>query len=189
MALSRLQAIFACLACLQTPVDTYSNEKQALLAAGSSRSVVQVADDVVSGIIHTSVSGNALRMKLDSIVGTRGWTENLAKWILEKLTQALQDAHRELGPIVRDAFHKAWEVARSIKDFVIEHRIMSTIIALGVLCIVAPWVIEALGFAELGPVEGTFASAWQSTYGGLVPKGSMFSFFQRLGMTWRPILV
>jgi hypothetical protein len=50
--------------------------------------------------------------------------------------------------------------------------------------VIAPWVIEALGFAELGPVEGTFASWWQSTYGGLVPKGSLFSFFQRLGMVW-----
>jgi hypothetical protein len=50
--------------------------------------------------------------------------------------------------------------------------------------IIVPWVIEALGFAELGPVEGTFASWWQSTYGGLVPKGSLFSFFQRLGMVW-----
>jgi hypothetical protein len=68
--------------------------------------------------------------------------------------------------------------------------------------IIAPWVIEALGFAELGPLEGmsrlqcclvsakltyaagSFASWWQSTYGGLVPKGSLFSFFQRLGMVW-----
>jgi hypothetical protein len=31
---------------------------------------------------------------------------------------------------------------------------------------------------------GSFASWWQSMYGGLVPKGSLFSFFQRLGMIW-----
>ena len=36
-------------------------------------------------------------------------------------------------------------------------------------------------FCELG----SWAAAWQSEYMGLVPKGSLFSFFQRLGMTWK----
>ena len=31
---------------------------------------------------------------------------------------------------------------------------------------------------------GTFAAAWQTRYAGYVPKGSLFSFFQRLGMVW-----
>lgn len=140
-------------------------------------------------------------MRLDTIVGTNGWTENLAKWILEKLSLALQKGQDELGPTVKEAYHKAWEVARSMEGFVVEHPVFCTVVALGVLvscqfctemracanvlqAIIAPWVIEALGFSELGPVEGTFASWWQSTYGGLVPKGSLFSFFQRLGMVW-----
>jgi hypothetical protein len=37
---------------------------------------------------------------------------------------------------------------------------------------------------------GTFASSWQRTYAGLVPKNSLFSFFQRLGMVkWHWVLV
>jgi hypothetical protein len=37
---------------------------------------------------------------------------------------------------------------------------------------------------------GTFASWWQSAYAGLVPKRSLFSFFQRLGMVkWHWVLV
>ena len=32
---------------------------------------------------------------------------------------------------------------------------------------------------------GTFAAWWQSTYGSSVPAGSLFSFFQRLGMVWK----
>ena len=33
---------------------------------------------------------------------------------------------------------------------------------------------------------GSWAARWQATYMGFVPKGSLFSFFQRLGMTkWR----
>ncbi|KAF2263400.1 hypothetical protein CC78DRAFT_581489 [Lojkania enalia] len=43
----------------------------------------------------------------------------------------------------------------------------------------------ALGFGELGPIEGSFAALWQSRYAGYVPSGSLFSFFQRLGMTWQ----
>jgi hypothetical protein len=69
-----------------------------------------------------------------------------------------------------------------------------------------PWVLEALGFAELGPVEGeidtsqiakkiliklsgSFAAWWQSTYRGYVTQKSLFSFFQRLGMVWRRSVV
>jgi hypothetical protein len=29
---------------------------------------------------------------------------------------------------------------------------------------------------------GSFAAEWQSTYAGFVPKGSLFSLLQRLGM-------
>jgi hypothetical protein len=57
-----------------------------------------------------------------------------------------------------------------MEGFVVEHPVFCTVVALGVLVsgcptllhmqltivkvIVSPWVIEALGFAELGPVEG-----------------------------------
>lgn len=44
--------------------------------------------------------------------------------------------------------------------------------------------LEILGFGELGPIEGSFAAGWQSRYAGYVPKGSLFSYFQRLGMKW-----
>lgn len=75
-----------------------------------------------------------------------------------------------------------------------------TVIALGVLVMIAPLVLEALGFAELGPIPGefdrtmsfhnvklistlgSFAATWQARYAGYVPKGSLFSFLQRLGM-------
>ncbi|KAN0123046.1 hypothetical protein V8E52_002999 [Russula decolorans] len=37
--------------------------------------------------------------------------------------------------------------------------------------------------------SSTFAARWQATYSGYVPAGSLFSFFQRLGMRWGRILV
>jgi hypothetical protein len=157
MAIARLQAILGCLTCSDSEpkVDTYPNEKAALLSTHDTRPAAEIADDVVATLLHTTLVGPALRMKLDAIVGTYGWRENIAKWILEKLTQALQYEHDHLGPVVRDAYHKAWEVAKGIEGFVIEHPVMCMIIALGVLVIIAPWVLPELGFGELGPVEGT----------------------------------
>ncbi|KAH7392591.1 hypothetical protein BKA66DRAFT_557857 [Pyrenochaeta sp. MPI-SDFR-AT-0127] len=190
MAVALLKTVLYCGHCGDGEDNTLPSEKLALLSADNSyQPSPEIADDVADTILHTSLIGPALHMKLDSIVGANGWKENIAKRVLERLAQALQDAHERLGPTVRDAYHKAWETAKSIEGFVIEHPIMCMIIALGVLVIIAPWVLEALGFAELGPVEGSFASWWQATYGGLVPKGSLFSFFQRLGMTWRPLVI
>ncbi|KAF1852104.1 uncharacterized protein K460DRAFT_274148 [Cucurbitaria berberidis CBS 394.84] len=189
MAIARLQTIVACMTCAEPKDTTYADEKLALLRDDDIRCAIDIADDVVNTMLRTATTGHALRMQLDSIVGVYGWKENIAKWVLEKLTLALQDAHETLGPAMRDAYHKAWDVARSIEGFVIEHPIMCTMIALGVLAILSPWVLEALGFAEAGPVADTFAAWWQSTYGGLVPKGSLFSFLQRLGMTWHLLCI
>lgn len=154
MAIACLQAVFTCLVCSDVESDAYPNEKAALLSADEHRSAAQTADQVVETLLLTSRSGPALRMELDSIVGTYGWTDNVARWVLEKLCKALEDAHEKLGPTINDAYNKAWETAKSIEGFVIEHPVMCTIITLGVLVVVAPWVLEALGFAELGPMEG-----------------------------------
>jgi hypothetical protein len=35
-----------------------------------------------------------------------------------------------------------------------DHPIMCAVIAIGILVVLAPWVIEALGFAEGGILEG-----------------------------------
>ncbi|KAI8934627.1 hypothetical protein NX059_008320 [Plenodomus lindquistii] len=186
MAAARLQALLACLTCmdLEPKAEIYPNEKLTLLSADEPHPLPKVTDDVVTTLLTTSLTGSALRMKLDSIVGARGWKQNVAKLVLEKLTRALNDAHEKLGPAVHNAYGKAWEVAKDIPGFIISHPVMCSIIALGVLVLLAPWVLEALGFAELGPVQGSFAAVWESTYGGLIPKGSLFSFFQRLGMVW-----
>jgi hypothetical protein len=184
------------------------DEKQALAPSQSTRPLDEVANNVVNTILTAEKAGARLKAELDSIVGCYGWKEYLAEKVLEKLGAALQGAHDKLGPAIRDAYNKAWVAANEIEGFVIQHPVMCTIIALGVLVVIAPWVIEVLGFAELGPVEGaytersmrwivgltprdtdnvgidSFAAWWQSTYGGLVPKGSLFSFFQRLGMVW-----
>ncbi|KAI4637113.1 hypothetical protein J4E93_010629 [Alternaria ventricosa] len=194
MAMAHLQALLACFPCgAEEPKHTtYPDEKVALLSADTSdaRTADHIAGNVVYALYHTEFTGDALRMHLDSIVGASGWRTNIAQRVLEDLTAALQAPREKFSPAFSAACDKAWEAAQSIEGFVIEHPVTCTVIALGVLAIVAPWVLEALGFAEMGPVEGTFASYWQSTYASLVPKSSLFSFFQRLGMTkWHWLLV
>jgi hypothetical protein len=43
-------------------------------------------------------------------------------------------------------------------DFETEHPVHATLLAIGALAILIPWVPEILGFGELGPIEGSFAA-------------------------------
>jgi len=152
-----MASILSCFGCAGTTTDdtVYADEKAALLSAHEEpRKAELVANDVVETILHTKLTGPALQMKLDSVVGAYGWKENVAKWVLEKLTRALQEGHEKLGPAVRDAYHKAVDVAMTVEGFVIEHPVFCTVVAIGVLALMSPWLLPILGFAEEGIVEG-----------------------------------
>ena len=151
-----IAAIIDCITGASAEDNHYPDQKQALTGAGHARPLDEVAEDVVNTILRTEKASAGLKAELDTIVGPYGWKEYLAEKVLEKLGAALQGAHDKLGPAIRDAYHKAWKAANEIEGFVIQHPVMCTIIALGVLIVIAPWVIEALGFAELGPVEGAY---------------------------------
>lgn len=151
-----ISAIFDCIRGTSPEDTTYETEKQAFHCTSNLRPLDEVAEDVVNSILRAEKAGAGLKAELEAIVGPYGWKERLAEKVLEKLTIALQGAHDKLGPAVRDAYHRAWDIANDIEGFVIKHPVMCNIIALGVLAIIAPWVIEALGFAELGPAEGMY---------------------------------
>ena len=151
-----LTAIFDCIKGASPEDTSYPNEKQALDCTYQAGPLDELAEDVVNIIVRAEKAGSGLKAELDAIVGAYGWKERIAEKALEKLSVALQGAHDKLGPAIRDAYHKAWDVANDIEGFVIQRPVMCSIIALGVLVIIAPWVIEALGFAELGPVEGMY---------------------------------
>ena len=114
---------------------------------------------------------------------------------------------------LKDAAEKATvAVIEIVKDH--WHPLFYTLVALGILFILEPWAILALGFGELGPIEdmsavihisetsssgarryanvlvfvGSFAAWWQSTYAGYVPEGSLFSLFQQLGSRLKIIM-
>lgn len=85
---------------------------------------------------------------------------------------------------MKDTYDKVREVA---EEFVKEHpvlvEVLVIVVAIGILAVLVPWAVEALGFGELGPVAGSFAAWWQSTFPD-VEAGSLFSYLQRLGMKW-----
>jgi hypothetical protein len=133
MAFETFTELFPCFNCTEPKAIDYTNEKVALLFPLETRDAAQVADGVIDTIRSTNLSGLSLEMQLNRTVGINGWTENIAKWVLEKLCYLLEQEEEKLGPTVRDAYHKAWEVAKSIEGFVIEHPVFCTIVALGVL--------------------------------------------------------
>lgn len=150
-----MAALFATLIeCMTGTSKEDRHETQALTSDHTARSLDEIANDVVDTILRSDKAGAELKAELNAIVGSYGWKEYLAEKVLEKLSAALQGAHDKLGPAIRDAYHRACDVANEIEGFVIQHPIMCTLIAFGVLVVIAPWVIEVLGFAELGPSEG-----------------------------------
>ncbi|EGP84567.1 uncharacterized protein MYCGRDRAFT_105798 [Zymoseptoria tritici IPO323] len=142
--------------------------------------------------LHTrSMSTGELRVALEGAIRETSWAESIARRILGLLETALA-AEASMGPAMKEAFNKAMESAKNItelgEELVKEHPIIAgivcAILALGILYLLAPAVIELLGFTELGPAPGSFASRWHSLYGARVPIGSVFSYMQRLGMKW-----
>ena len=64
-----------------------------------------------------------------------------------------------MGQAMREAYDKACGPAKSLGEFIHYHPIWFTIIALGILVILPPAVLEALGFGAVGPVEGKCGAA------------------------------
>ncbi|QDS72238.1 hypothetical protein FKW77_005707 [Venturia effusa] len=111
------------------------------------------------------------------------WTGALANHILHGLVKALVTGQAMGGP-VKEAYEY---VAPHTENFVHEHPVLTAVvITLTAICILEhllPWAVAALGFGDLGPIEGSFAAWWQSCYGD-VPYKSLFSFIQ--GFAMRP---
>ena len=84
----------------------------------------------------------------------QGWVERAAKGILEGIEQVIAKGE-EMGGVMTGVVSN---VRRVYSEFAKEHpylaMVAETVIAIGVLAVVAPWVLEALGFASTGPRAG-----------------------------------
>ena len=124
---------------------TTTNEKLDLLTQ-------QTAENIVQAMITASKPGPDLDLQVSSLVSAAGgWSEYLANAVLTQLSDTLKADPHNWGQALSEAVKKtttaAWEFAK-------EHPVYTTLIALGVLVFLAPWVLEILGFGALGPEEG-----------------------------------
>ena len=114
----------------------------------------ELASSILSILFTAEKPGRDIEIRLQGLVPTTGWYEGLAKHILDGLVAALNSG-AVMGVAMKEAFDRASAVA---SDFVQAHPVLTaamvTVIAIGILAILTPWAVEALGFGELGPVEG-----------------------------------
>ena len=120
------------------------------------RTTKQRIDHQASSIIDTIFSaekpGSSLKQSIDDIITPYGgWSERLACAVLDRLVQAIE-AGKRYSTAMATALEKSGAAAM---EFSKEHPVYTTVIALGVLIVLMPWVLELLGFGELGPIEGT----------------------------------
>ena len=116
------------------------------------------ANFIVAAMLDADKKGRSLDLKIRSRVHEEGgWSEYLAKKVLAALKAVLKGGEH-MNVAMEEAHTKACEAAKVFEGFAADHpyatAVFVTVIALGVLAILAPYVLEMLGFAELGPVEG-----------------------------------
>lgn len=121
---------------------------------------VPYSDDAAAQFVETlrtaEKPGKELENRLKDIVSTNGWTENLAQSILHGLEKLLKDG-AATSSAMTEAIEKATNTAEEFSKENPHYTVLiaaGTLIALGVLIMLAPWVLEALGFAANGPRLG-----------------------------------
>ena len=140
----------------RTPI-TSSTESKYSDKDLSQTKIQDAAQQFVNVLIDANVTDPRdlqLQKNLADTVGTLSWSENLASAVLKCLESALRN-NINLGKTIELALEKAVAAATG---FAKDHPVYFTLIALGVLVIVAPWVLEWLGFAEIGIIEGELSS-------------------------------
>lgn len=128
----------------------------------SSAQIDAAASRIVSTILTASkpTPNPSLTASIESHVHSAGgWSSYLAQRILSALEIVLKSG-KERNAALQDAYDKAVEAANVFEGFVAEHPVVVgvfvTVVAVGVLVLLAPYAVEMLGFAEVGPVEGEF---------------------------------
>ncbi|KAK4640526.1 hypothetical protein QC761_601960 [Podospora bellae-mahoneyi] len=160
-------------------------------------------NDILTLLLTTPlpITPSASQSQIDTTLDlhTTSWSEYLAEKILRALSDLLATAtdpqsRRSWGEALSQAYDTSITIAEKLFNDLIEYvkghpyeiaaTVLLSLVTFGVLVRLAPRVLVLLGFSAEGPVEGSWAAWFQSTYGGYVPKGSLMSYLQRLGMTW-----
>jgi hypothetical protein len=115
--------------------------------------IVHAADSFVDTIFLAEKNGIELRQALEREIKINSWRQNFAQAVLENLQKAIESS-RPMGGALGEIYEKVERVVNSIEGFAKDHPTMCALIALGILVLLSPWVVEALGFAEGGILEG-----------------------------------
>ena len=130
----------------------YEDEKPAHLTRA------EAADRIVTALFVADNGGAPLIAHIDGLAyQAGGWSEWLAERVRKGIEEALT-ARKEMNTVLAAAYEKAREAATVFERFGEAHPVVTavfvTVLAVGVLVILAPYVVEILGFGELGPIEG-----------------------------------
>lgn len=109
---------------------------------------------VVETLYSSEGTATDVRTTMQHHLRSQSRTEFLAIKILLALQDAIK-AGKAMGPAMKAAYEDAQQ---NVDDFVQKHPIFSacivTVLAIAILVVLIPWVVEALGFASRGPVAG-----------------------------------
>lgn len=117
--------------------------------------IIAILRDITA---HDSNKHETAKQIDNAVTAQGGWAEWIAEGVLAGIEKILQEAPEKMGSAMRAAFEQSLAAAQAVFDFTQDHPVAAagllTIVAIGILVLVAPVVVEALGFAELGPLEG-----------------------------------
>ena len=118
----------------------------------------EAASSIVSAIMDADDFNPSLGIAIQSLVHEAGgWTEYLMTKVLAALETVLEDGAPLKQPM-QEAFDKVYKATEEFEQFAADHPVVTgvfcTVIAVGILVLVAPYAVELLGFGELGPIEG-----------------------------------
>ncbi len=156
------------LCCLQPDEpEPNADEKVPLLSSSSNGTMHagnptkgELADEIVAKLFAAKRNDEVLQADLHSAVHAYGLYDGIAAAILEGLKQAIE-LGKEMGPVMKDAYEKAVAALNKVKEWADENPEMASVIitlmALGVMAVIFPWILTYLGFAESGIIARKFS--------------------------------
>lgn len=119
----------------------------------------ETAAAILDVLISAEKPSRNVNVEVQNIVAQAGgWTEYLAVTVLKALQKTLEDTSIMLKGVLKEAYDKGREAAKRLAEFAHDHPLYTAAIcvaiALGVLIILSPCIIHALGFGILGPEAG-----------------------------------
>ena len=150
-------------------MDLESMNEKAIIYPGAryeDHPVQPMAEDVaghVFSVLQTALDpAHDLKATMHNVLHqTSSWKEHFARALLSVMGKALIEQTIVLKGPLAEAYEKATRAAEGIiEGFVHDHpvwtAVIAIVVALGILYLLMPVVLEILGFGELGPIEGMF---------------------------------